>query len=121
MRVQDGLKRVREEIEMEGRSNAKDDFSTLDKKVDSSVCSVVCMRAPCVSRVCVCVRVRVCADASGFLVPFPLHTPQSLTRHTCSTGAVEYVLPTNRPPLIRCQGATVHHFYLAPSNKPLLG
>ena len=62
-RVQDGLKRVREAMETEGRSNAKDDFSTLDKK-----------RFRCVLR-CVCVCV--CADASGFLVPFPLHAPQS--------------------------------------------
>ena len=31
-RVQDGLKRVREAMETEGRSDAKDDFSTLDKK-----------------------------------------------------------------------------------------
>ena len=76
-RVQDGLKRVREAMETEGRSNAKDDFSTLDKKRK---------------------WIQVCVLR---LVPFPLHTPQSLTRHTRSTGAVEYVLPTNRPPLIR--------------------
>ena len=94
-RVQDGLKRVKEAMETEGRSNTKDDFSTMDKKRKWFRCVLRC--------VCVCVHVRVCvcAEASGFLVPFPLHTPQSLTRHTLSTGAVEYVLPTNRPPLIR--------------------
>ena len=101
-RVQDGLKRVKEAMETEDRSNTKGNFSTWTRRgsgvgvyfvVFVCVCVCVC--------VCACVCVCVCADASGFLVPFPLHTPQSLTRHTLSTGAVEYVLPTNRPPLIK--------------------
>ena len=42
-RVQDGLKRVREALEKEGRSDAKDDFSTLDKKRKwIEVCECVC-------------------------------------------------------------------------------
>ena len=58
-RVQDGLKRVREAMETEGRSNAKDDFSTLDKKRKwIEVCALWC--------VCVCL----CTVISGFLVPF---------------------------------------------------
>ena len=43
-RVQDGLKRVREAMETEGRSNAKDDFSTLDKKRKwIEVCALWCV------------------------------------------------------------------------------
>ena len=63
-RVQDGLKRVREAMETEGRSDAKDDFSTLDKKrkwIEVYVC-VVC----------------VCTVIAGFLVLFALCTLQSL-------------------------------------------
>ena len=93
-RVQDGLKRVKEAMETEDRSNTKDNFSTWTRRGSGLGVYFVVF-------VCVCVCVCVCADASGFLVPFPLHTPQSLTRHTLSTGAVEYVLPTNRPPLIK--------------------
>ena len=53
-RVQDGLKRVRESLEKEGRSDAKDDFSTLDKKrkwIEVGVC--VHSRCMCV---CLCVH-----------------------------------------------------------------
>ena len=103
-RVQDGLKRVREAMETEGRSNAKDDVSTWTRRgsgLGVYFVVFVCVRVCVCVRACVCVCVCVCTGASGFLVPFPLHTPQSLTRHTLSTGAVEYVLPTNRPPLFR--------------------
>ena len=63
-RVQDGLKRVREAMETEGRSNAKDDFSTLDKKRKwIEVCALWC--------VCVCVY-------SHFRVSSPVCTLQSL-------------------------------------------
>ena len=48
-RVQDGLKRVREAMETEGRSDAKDDFSTLDKKrkwIEVCVCACgVCVQS----------------------------------------------------------------------------
>ena len=63
-RVQDGLKRVREAMVTEGRSDAKDDFSTLDKKRKWI-------------EVCVCVWC-VCTVVAGFLVLFALCTPQSL-------------------------------------------
>ena len=55
-RVQDGLKRVREAMEMEGRSNTKDDFSTMDKKRKwIQVCAPLCVCAVCVC-VFVCVQ-----------------------------------------------------------------
>ena len=64
-RVQDGLKRVREAMETEGRSNAKDDVSTWTRRgIQWFRCVLRCV---CVCAcVCVCVCVCVCADASGF-------------------------------------------------------
>ena len=50
-RVQDGLKRVREAMEMEGRSNTKADFSTMDKKRKwIQVCVFRCVSCACVYR-----------------------------------------------------------------------
>ena len=72
-RVQDGLKRVREAMETEGRSDAKDDFSTLDKKrkwIEVCVC-VVCVYSRCRVSSPVCT----------------LHT--AIPHVMCSTGTVE--------------------------------
>ena len=58
-RVQDSLKRVKEGLEKEGRSNAKDDFSTLDKKRKwIEVCA--CVRACVYVHTYICVFVLMC-------------------------------------------------------------